>query len=134
FNAANSFKKNDVPLSSFKSYLQYCLRKIKRYIIPFALLYIFSTIFGLFRYGNFESLLQNQFDGHWGRALLWYFILPFYGPGNWFIPILFQSVIVLPFLYWGYKKSPKKFLALSVLWEIGMQYFIFTYYGHWCFN
>ena len=131
FNAANSFKKNDVPLSSFNSFLQYCLRKLKRYLIPFALLYLISTIFGLIRYGNFETLLQNQFDGHWGRALLWYFILPFYGPGNWFIPILFQSVIVLPFLYWGYKKSPKKFLALSVLWEIGMQYFIFTYYGHW---
>lgn len=131
FNAANSFKRKDVPLSSFKTFLKYCLHKLKRYLIPFALLYIVSLILGLINYGSWESLLQGQFDGHWNRSLLWYFILPFYGPGNWFIPILFQSVIIVPFLYWGYKKSPKITLALSILWEIGMQYFIFVYYGHW---
>jgi len=131
FNAANSFKKKDVPLFSFNSFLKYCLRKIKRYLIPFAVLYIISSIFGLIKYGSFESILQNQFDGHWGRALLWIFILPFYGPGNWFIPVLVSSVIVMPFLYYAYQKSPKITLFLSVLWEIGMQYFIFAFYGHW---
>ena len=131
FNAANSFKKKDVPLSSFKMFLKYCLHKMKRYLIPFALLYIVSLILGLINYGSWESLLQGQFDGHWNREMLWYFILPFYGPGNWFIPILIQSALIMPFLYWGYKKSPKITLALSVLWEIGMQYFIFTYFGHW---
>jgi len=131
FNAANSFKKKDVPLSSFKFFLKYCLRKIKRYLIPFAFLYLISTIFGLIKYGGFESLLQNQFDGHWPRALLGLLILPFYGPGNWFIPVLVSSVIVMPFLYYAYQKSPKITLLLSVLWEIGMQYFIFAFFGHW---
>jgi len=131
FNAANSFKKKDVPLSSFKMFSRYCWQKFKRYIIPFAFLYILSTIIGLIKYGGFESLLQNQFDGHWSRDSLWDLILPFYGPGNWFIPVLVSSVIVMPFLYYGYQKNPKTFLFLSVLWEVGIQYFIFSYFGHW---
>lgn len=130
FNAANSFKKNDVPLSSFKSFLQYCFRKIKRYLIPFALLYLLSTIFGLIKYGGFESLLHNQFDDHWSRDFLWLLILPFYGPGNWFISVVFQSVIIMPFLYWGYKKSPKITLFLSVIWEIGFYCLLYAYFGH----
>jgi len=131
FNAANSFKKKDVPLSSFKKFSRYCWQKFKRYIIPFAFLYLLSTIYGLIRYGGFESLLQNQFDAHWFRENLWDLILPFYGPGNWFIPVLFSSVLVMPFLYYGYQKNPRTFLFLSVLWEVGIQYFIFSYFGHW---
>jgi peptidoglycan/LPS O-acetylase OafA/YrhL len=131
FNAANSFKKRDVPLSSLKLFLSYCWQKFKRYIIPFAFLYILSTIIGLIKYGGFESLLQNQYDGHWSRESLWDLILPFYGPGNWFIPVLVSSAIVMPFLYYGYRKNPKLTLFLSVLWEVGIQYFVFSYYGHW---
>jgi hypothetical protein len=77
-----------------------------------------------------ETILVEQFDFRWDRAFLYYLILPFYGPGNWFIPIIFQAMILLPLLYWIYKKAPRIVLFLSVIWEIGFQYFMFKKY-HW---
>ncbi|MHA1745148.1 MAG: acyltransferase family protein [Promethearchaeota archaeon] len=129
-NTAHSFKKNGVP-DSFRDLMLYYKRKLIRYLLPFAVLYVISTITGLIINGSFEMLLQNQFDGHWEREMLWDFILPFYGPGNWFIPVIFQAAILIPLLYWLYKKSPDIVLGLSVLWEIMIQDVVWTLFGHW---
>ncbi|TFH30414.1 MAG: hypothetical protein E4G98_02115, partial [Promethearchaeota archaeon] len=131
FNMAISFRQKGVPLDSFSDYITYCWHKFKRYYIPFGILFIISTVFGLIYYGSFDQLLSLQFNPHWHPDMVWYFILPFYGPGNWFIPVLFGAVLIIPFLYWCYQKSPKITLVASLLWEIGIQYFTFSYFGHY---
>ncbi|MHA1673240.1 MAG: acyltransferase family protein [Promethearchaeota archaeon] len=131
FNMAQSFRRKGVPLDSFKSYLKYYWHKFKRYYIPFGILFVVSTVVGLIYYGSFDQMLTIQFEPHYHPDMVWYFILPFYGPGNWFIPVLFGAVLVIPLLYWCYQKYPKYTLVGSLLWEIGIQYFTFSYFGHY---
>ncbi|WP_371806671.1 acyltransferase [Candidatus Lokiarchaeum ossiferum] len=131
FNAAYSFKKRGIPIESKKSYGNYLVHKAKRYGIPFIVLLIISSVIGLIIYGNFSTMLAEQFDPHWDRSFLAYFILPFYGPGNWFIPVLFQAAIILPFLYKLYLKHPKLALFGSLAWEILVQGGVFLIFGHW---
>ncbi|RLI67075.1 MAG: hypothetical protein DRO88_00165 [Promethearchaeia archaeon] len=131
FNSALSFRKKGIPLESFHSYMKYIWHKFKRFYIPFGLLFIVSTIFGLIYYSNFTNLLEIQFYPHWPQEMLWNFILPFYGPGNWFIPVLFQAMLILPLLYWVFRKAPKMTLVASFLFELGVQYFNFVVNGHY---
>ena len=85
----------------------YFKKKILRYVVPFLILYGASTFIGLFMYGfDFIAMYDNQFYPGHGVINLFNFILPFWGPGNWFIPVLFQSILVVPLIYWAFSKKP----------------------------
>jgi hypothetical protein len=92
---------------------EYFSRKVKRYVFPFILLYALSILAGLY----FESLEFNQYS-----LIGW---LPFWGPGNWFIPVLFSSIFVFPAVYWAFTKSPKVTVLLCFLSEILLQFIMF---------
>lgn len=127
FNAANSFKTHSIPLNSPKSYGKYLFHKMKRFIIPFLTIYLISTIYGLIHYGSWETMLLIQYDPNRERALLYYFMLPFNGPGNWFIPVVFQAMIIMPFLYSFYKKFPEISLVLSFIFDVISMFLIRNY-------
>jgi len=108
----------------------YFKRRIIRYIIPFLVLYIFSTFIGLFIYGfDITAMYQNQYSPYHGFSNLFIGFLPFWGPGNWFLPLLFQSILLLPFLYWIFTKIPKITVILCFVVEIVLQLTVFFFIG-----
>ena len=131
FNMGHSFRRHGA--SSLKQVYswRYFKSKILRYILPFAILYAVSTFIGLFMYGfDFELMYNNQYINHnHGFINLFYLYMPFWGPGNWFIPVLFQSILIVPFLYWLFTRSrvlaPILTLILTFVVEIIMQLIVF---------
>ena len=54
--------------------------------------------------------------------------LPFWGPGNWFIPLLFGSILVFPAIYWLFDRWPRVTLALCFISELVLQYVLYYLY------
>lgn len=104
FNMAYSFKYSGA--TSLREYLKH---KIVRYVLPFAVLYMGSILVGLY-----TGILNFNL-----YTLLGF--LPFWGPGNWFIALLFGSIVVFPFIYWLFEKRPVLTLILCFLSELVMQ-------------
>ena len=130
FNIGHSFKRmGDVPLIKFYSKV-YFKRKFWRYIWPFLILYVISTIIGLCIYEfNLDAMINNQIKPQWNT---WHFlmgILPFWGPGNWFIPIVLQSIIFLPIIYKAFSKKPILSLLVCFIVEIAFHFIIFLNIG-----
>ena len=130
FNMGHSFRgQGDLSLKELYSW-SYFKKKILRYIVPFLILYAASTFIGLFMYGfDFIAMYDTQYSPNHGIINLFYLILPFWGPGNWFIPVLLQSILVVPLLYWGFTKKPVLTLILTFVVEIVLQITVFFVIG-----
>ncbi len=130
FNMGLSFReKGYTSLKQLYSW-NYFKKKIMRYVVPFLILYAASTFIGLFMYGfDFIAMYDTQYYPSHGVINLFYFIMPFWGPGNWFIPVLFQSILVVPLLYWVFTKKPVVALILTFAIEIAMQTIVFFLFG-----
>jgi hypothetical protein len=113
FNMGLSFSKvEDKRLRKLYSW-KYFKRKFWRYIYPFIVLYIISSLIGLAINGfDWNALNQYKKDG-WHFYHLFIGILPFWGPGNWFLPVIFWSILLMPLLYRGF--SGKLFWRISTL-------------------
>jgi len=48
-------------------------------------------------YGQHFDILYGRW--RWDVIHLVIGILPFYGPGNWFLPVVFYSILIMPLLY-----------------------------------
>ena len=118
FNMAYSFKYSGAStlreLYSWESFK----RKFKRYVRPFALLYIGSILIGYAT--GLLTFNEYTFLG----------FLPFWGPGNWFIAILFGSIVVFPFIYWLFKKHPILTVVLCFLGEIVLQAIMYIWFPY----
>jgi len=130
FNMGLSFKgKGDLTLRELYSW-RYFKSKILRYIIPFLILYAVSTFIGLFMYGfDISALYYGQYYPSHGIINFFIGYLLFWGPGNWFLPLLFQSILILPLLYKGFTKKPVLTLILTFIIEIVMQLTVFFFIG-----
>jgi len=130
FNMGHSFRgKGNLTLKQLYSW-SYFKHKILRFVIPFLILYAASTFIGLFMYGfDFILMYDTQYYPDHGLINLFYLIMPFWGPGNWFIPVLFQFILIAPLLYWGFAKKPITSLILTFVIEITMQAIIFFLIG-----
>lgn len=115
FNIGLSFKNRGATTLRELYSRSYFKRKIERYVFPFLLLYWGSLILGLY----FNSFTWNEYT-----LIGW---LPFWGPGNWFIPVLFSSILVLPLIYRGYLSYPKLTVFLCFMSEILLQLFMFYF-------
>jgi len=108
----------------------YFKKKILRYVVPFLILYAASTFIGLFMYYfDFIAMYDTQYYPEHGIVNLFTLIMPFWGPGNWFIPVLMQSILVVPLLYWAFTKKPKITLVLTFVVEIVLQITVFFIFG-----
>ena len=118
FNMAYSFKySGSSTLRELYSW-EYFKRKFKRYVFPFAVLYLGSILFGMA-------------NGVWAfneYTLLG--TLPFWGPGNWFIAVLFGSIVIFPVIYWLFKKHPVLTLVLCFLGEIILQAIMYLWFPY----
>jgi hypothetical protein len=115
FNMGLSFKHRGTKSLRELYTVEYFKRKIVRYVFPFLALYMGAILVGL-SIGYLE----------WNEYILLGF-LPFWGPGNWFIPVLFSSIIVFPLIYWAFNKQPELTLVLCFLSEILMQLILYAY-------
>ncbi|MFX1570334.1 MAG: acyltransferase family protein [Promethearchaeota archaeon] len=131
FNMGVSFqKKGDLSLKELYSW-SYFKGKILRYIVPFLVLYGFSTLTGLILYQfNITAMWYGQYYPEHGFIQLFTGILPFWGPGNWFIPVIFGSILLFPLIYWAFTKKPVLTLILCFAVEIALQLTVFFVIGH----
>ncbi len=114
FNMALSFKHSGATTLRELYSFEYFRKRIKRYVFPFMILYGISILAGFY----FGSLEFNQYS-----LIGW---LPFWGPGNWFVPVLLSSILVFPAVYWAFTKSPKVTVLLCFLSEIVLQLVMFV--------
>jgi hypothetical protein len=135
FNMGLSFKKTgETSLTKLYSW-KYFKKKFWRFIFPFLVLYTISTIIGLSIYNfDFESMWYGQhYDSiygywRWDMSHLLIGILPFYGPGNWFLPVVFWSILIMPLIYKGFSGTTKWStisLILCYIVELSIQLVIF---------
>jgi len=130
FNMGLSFKRQGATTLKQLYSWRYFKKKILRYIVPFLILYAASTFIGLFMYGfDFIAMYDIQYSPEHGIINLYFLIMPFWGPGNWFIPVLMQSILVVPLLYWIFTKKPVIALILTFVVEIVLQITVFFVIG-----
>ncbi|TFH09729.1 MAG: acyltransferase [Candidatus Thorarchaeota archaeon] len=118
FNMAYSFKYSGATTLRELYSEEYFKGKIVRYVLPFAVLYMGSILVGL--YTGLIRFSEYTLIG----------TLPFWGPGNWFIALLFGSIVVFPFVYWLFKKQPVLTLILCFLGEIVLQAILFIWFPY----
>ena len=130
FNMGLSFqRKGDLSLKELYSW-KYFKSKIIRYIVPFLILYGVSTFIGLFMYGfDISAMYNGQYYPEHGLINLFIGFLPFWGPGNWFLPVIFQSILILPLLYKLFSKNPILALILCFIVEVIMNLLLFFIFG-----
>lgn len=96
---------------SFKSYynLKYFNKKILRLVYPFLIILIISLLYGLWDRSYYLGILSIA--GY----------LPVTGPGNYYISLLLEFIIIAPFIAYFYRKNPGLLLASMVLIDLGFQ-------------
>lgn len=126
FNWGKSFERQgDLSLKELYSW-QYFKKKILRFVFPYMIFYIASTLIGFLIYGmNFPE----TFKENWILEYIIFQKTLLEGPGNWFIPVLFQAIILIPLLYKLFTKKPILALIVCFIVEFCMHIFIFFYIG-----
>jgi len=129
-NMGLSFKRQGLTTLKQLYSWSYFKKKILRYVVPFLILYAASTVIGLFIYGfDFIAMYDTQYYPDHGIINLFTLIMPFWGPGNWFIPVLMGSILVVPLLYWCFTKKPVMTLISTFVIEIVLQITVFFVFG-----
>lgn len=126
FNMGNSFKRENLNTLKELYSLKYFKKKFWRYIFPYLIFYIVSTTIGFLIYG---ASFPDTFSENWVLDYIIFQRSLLEGPGNWFIPILIQSIFLIPFLYWCFSKWPKASLVTCFVIEIAMHLFVCVYIG-----
>jgi len=134
FNLGISFNEKGITTIKEAYSKKYFVSKMKRYIIPYIILYFIQGIIYLIVHLNFQSEIIEvmPYDLEGLRLLGFTF---FWGPGMWFIPVLFGSILIFPLLYICFKKAPiTTFMACFVI-EWAMHLLAFNiYFGNWYFT
>ncbi len=105
FNLGISFQNKDINTLKEAYSKEYFISKIKRYIIPYIILYIIqAVIFLIVNHVFHPELIDISFYAFSGYLFLGYTF--FWGPGMWFIPALFGSILIFPLLYICFKRYP----------------------------
>ncbi len=105
FNLGISFNEKGITTLKEAYSKDYFISKMKRYIIPYLFLYfIHGIIYLLVNYVFHPEILGvGSYDN---RGFLYLGFTLFWGPGMWFIPVLFGSILVFPLLYFCFKEYP----------------------------
>ncbi|WP_457559669.1 acyltransferase family protein [Candidatus Harpocratesius sp.] len=116
FNMGYSFHQRSVnslkELYSFK----YFEAKLRRYMIPYLLLYLIHVILRLIT--NLAHIPVNGVFFYDQSAFRYLGFTFFYGPGLWFIPVIFGSILIFPILYYCYTKLPVLTLICTFIIEL----------------
>lgn len=129
FNMGLSFKRTGK--SSLKELYSwhYFKKKFWRYVFPYLILYVISTIVGLIIYGSFCNMILNQLYPVMNEKHLYLGITPFWGAGVWFIPFLFQTILVMPLIYKGFSgRTAWALFTLTLCFLINFITSLFMFY------
>jgi hypothetical protein len=126
FNWGNSFKKQGKETLRELYSIEYFKKKFWRFLFPYLIFYLVSTTVGFIIYG---SIFPETFSENWFLEYIVFQKSLLQGPGNWFIPVLFQSILLIPLLYWFFIKSPILTLTLCFIIEFSMHLFLFFFIG-----
>lgn len=99
------FRRNYKKLSEIFTY-SYFKARFERIILPFLFIYFLSIIIVIFI--NFKPDFNIL-------AIIGYLPLPIPSPGNYFISLIFEFIIIFPFLYVLFKYNSKLMLLISFL-------------------
>ena len=126
FNMGHSFmREGDKSLRELYSW-NYFKKKFWRYVYPYIILYVVGTIFGFILYG---AAFPDTFNENWFLEYIIFQKTLLEGPGNWFIPVLFQSIIIMPLIYKAFSKWPNLSLILCFIIEFFMHLTLFFIFG-----
>jgi len=114
YNATNSYlRKNYTKLSDILSH-HYLMNKAKRILLPFAFVWFLQVLIQFF-----------YFDNRNVGELLLRFLEGGYGPGSYFIPLLLQATVIIPFIYMILKKQPTKWMIVLFFVSLLIDYAAF---------
>ncbi|GEK88427.1 Fucose 4-O-acetylase [Alkalibacterium putridalgicola] len=101
YNAANSFMRKGYENLPDILARHYLLNKAERILLPFSVIWLMQVLIQFFYFDNrnIGELLLRFLEGG-------------YGPGSYFIPLLLQASILIPFIYLILKKQPTKMMIL----------------------
>lgn len=103
-NAAMSYKRREYSTFNEMYDKDYLKSRFLRLVPPFLFIFIISLLMGLLIH---KSLYFGFF------TLIGF--LPLTGPGNYFITIIFEFVLLFPLLYFFYRKNPKLILSITFI-------------------
>jgi len=97
-------------LSAFKKLysISYFKSRFKRIGLPFIAIFLLSLAIGFFK-----SEISVGYSTLMG-------VLPYSGPGNYFITALFQFLVLFPAIYWLYVRKPK--LAVTACFSLDLAF------------
>lgn len=126
FNAGNSFtRRGDTTLRGLFS-LSYFARRFDRIVYPVLLIGLFEVAVMTF----FPAVVRNEPLAITPALFLGW--LPLNAPGNYFVSIALQFIVLFPLLYYCYKRAPRATLvgcfAVNVAFEFAAP-FIIAHYG-----
>lgn len=125
FNMGSSFqKRGEITLKKLYSW-NYFKKQFWRYIYPFIILYIVSSLIGYLLHG-IGAL--SQYEDHFAPEHLFLGILPFWGPGNWYLPVIFISILIMPLLFRLFL-GRRRILALILCYLIELATYLYLYIG-----
>lgn len=140
FNAVKYFEKQDFTANAqangptlAKLYSKsYFISRIRRYVIPYVILFLLGGFIRL--YVNIQNIETTVYG--WSDSPNWIFIgyTPFYGPGIWFIPVLMQSILILPLCYYCFNRRPKLTVFGMFILEFLLQLFVYFANGAYSTN
>jgi len=134
FNLGISFKEKGITTLKEAYSKEYFVSKMKRYVIPYIVLYLIQVIIYLFVNIIFHpAIIDNGNYDFSGYMLLGY--TPFWGPGMWFIPALLGTILIFPLLYVCFKKTPITTFLACFLIEWTMHFLASNIYSNsWFFT
>lgn len=86
----------------------YFKKKVSRFILSLLILMLASSLLGLY---------LGALEFQWSILLG---ILPFRGPGNWFVPVIITSILVFPLVYWAFIRWPRITVGLCLASDLTM--------------
>jgi len=127
FNMSMSFERKGA--SSLKELYSksYIKNKLTRFLLPYIVFYISSSfIFLIIHTVGFQLFIHPVFDN---KILMLIGFTIFWGPGMWFIPVIFGSIFITPVLYYMFQKEPELSLLLCFMSDLVMTFVAYIVYG-----
>lgn len=104
--------------------LNIIFRRLKRILLPYLIIWIVQLIL-VFWVLSITNDLGVQNPNHFfytGFDTLFNFLTGASGPGNYFIPLIVQVILLVPILYWLALRSPNMMLAVAFIAGLILEY------------
>ncbi len=101
------------------------IRRLKRILVPYLVIWICQILIIIYiilsKNPNIAVYTVNYFNSL-GFDLILNFFSGGQGPGNYFIPVILQQILIVPVLYYLALKSPDKMLVAAFFLDLALEY------------